>query len=112
MFLRNIPDQQSGLEGECDENVDKSPNPEQSVVFPYRGPPGSGPGLLGSKPGAVKLEYLIALEHYAASLKSALIIAATLKNEKNKDLDIDMVYNSICAIENEFQNQNGARISQ
>lgn len=46
---------------------------------------------------------------YASSLKSALTIAATLKNERNKDLDVEGVYDSICDIESELRNKNGNR---
>ncbi|GFT27548.1 uncharacterized protein NPIL_333551 [Nephila pilipes] len=80
-----------------------SSNTEETITFPYIGPPGTGPGLLGSKPGSDKLEYLTALEHYATSLKSALAIAATLRNLKSRELDVEIVYESICDIESEFK---------
>lgn len=94
-------------ESYCDEKINNSATPvAQAIIFPYIGPPGSGPGLLGSRPGAVKTEYLLALEHHASSLKSALTIAANLKNERNKDLDVEGVYDSICVIESELKNKN------
>lgn len=47
-----------------EEKLSSSPSSmTQAVIFPCIGPPGSGPGLLGSRPGAIKTEYLIALEH-------------------------------------------------
>lgn len=61
-----------------------SPLIPQAIVFPYVGPPGSGPGLLGSRPGSGVTEFLIALEHHAASLKSALQVVHALKS-KNDD---------------------------
>lgn len=92
-----------------DEKINCSSIGGPTIIFPYIGPPGSGPGLLGSRPGSLKTEYLVALEHHANSLKNALTIAAALKNGtwKNKDLDVEVVYDSICDIESELNNKNG-----
>ena len=47
-----------------EENISSSPSSmAHAIIFPCIGPPGSGPGLLGSRPGAIKTDYLIALEH-------------------------------------------------
>lgn len=61
-----------------DEKLSSSPSSmTQAVIFPCIGPPGSGPGLLGSRPGAIKTEYLIALEHvslFSLSKKNIRVI--------------------------------------
>ncbi|GIY87976.1 uncharacterized protein CDAR_596111 [Caerostris darwini] len=105
MFLRNETEEQNESlihEIPYNENLpSSSSNTEQIIVFPYVGPPGAGPGLLGSKPGSGKLEYLVALERHANSLKSALAIAATLNGLKNRNVHDEVVCNSICNIENE-----------
>lgn len=46
------------------------------------------------------------LFQHANSLKSALTIAAALRNERNKDLNVEGVYDSICDIETELKNRN------
>lgn len=52
-----------------DEKLNNSSSPvAPNIIFPHIGPPGSGPGLLGSRPGVLKTEYLIALEHVSALL--------------------------------------------
>lgn len=48
------------------------------------------------------------LFQHANSLKSALTIAATLRSERNKDLNVEGVYDSICDIETELKNRNDA----
>ncbi|GFQ72798.1 uncharacterized protein TNCT_88391 [Trichonephila clavata] len=107
MFLREYDAKEQNTSVDQEKSyIDKMPsscNTEQAIIFPYLGPPGTGPGLLGNKPGSDKLEYLTALEHYATSLKSALAIAATLRNLKSKDLNVEIVYESLCDIESEFK---------
>lgn len=49
--------------------------------------------------------YIFFLSQHANSLKSALTIAASLRNEKDKDLDVEGVYDSICDIESELKNK-------
>ncbi|KFM65700.1 hypothetical protein X975_14541, partial [Stegodyphus mimosarum] len=88
-----------------DERRNNSSLNAQNMIFPYIGPPGSGPGLLGNRPGAGKTEYLIALEHYAAGLKRALTIITELKNKKNKDVDVELECDSVCSIESELKNK-------
>lgn len=67
---KNERDQKNKKDAFCDDKINNSASPvSQSIIFPYIGPPGSGPGLLGSRPGAVKTEHLIALEHVSCCLK-------------------------------------------
>lgn len=50
-----------------DEKINNSPSSTtQTIIFPCIGPPGSGPGLLGSRPGVMKTDYLAALEHVSS----------------------------------------------
>ncbi|GFX29665.1 uncharacterized protein TNCV_2749991 [Trichonephila clavipes] len=68
MFLREYDAKEQNTSVDQEKSyIDKMPsscNTEQAIIFPYIGPPGTGPGLLGSKPGSDKLEYLTALEHW------------------------------------------------
>ncbi|PRD29094.1 UNVERIFIED_CONTAM: hypothetical protein NCL1_30471 [Trichonephila clavipes] len=68
MFLREYDAKEQNTSVDQEKSyIDKMPsscNTEQAIIFPYIGPPGTGPGLLGSKPGSDKLEYLTALEHH------------------------------------------------
>ncbi|CAL1271899.1 unnamed protein product [Larinioides sclopetarius] len=106
MFLKDETEKQnlpSSQEKPSNEQMPSLPcNTEQTIMFPYVGPPGAGPGLLGSKPGSGKLEHLIALEHHASSLKSALAIAATLKGIKTR-LSTELIYDSVCEFESEWK---------
>lgn len=62
-----------------EEKLSSSPSSmTQAIIFPCIGPPGSGPGLLGSRPGAIKTEYLIALEHVRFLFLSKRIMRVTL----------------------------------
>ncbi|KAF8792163.1 uncharacterized protein LOC129969158 isoform X2 [Argiope bruennichi] len=106
MFLKDETEKQNLSSSQENSSDDQMPsfsyNTEQTIMFPYVGPPGAGPGLLGSKPGSGKLEHLIALEHHASSLKSALAIAATLKGVKTR-LNAELIYDSACDFENEWK---------
>ncbi|XP_071036665.1 uncharacterized protein [Parasteatoda tepidariorum] len=99
MIIENASEQQDEYEVQEPTPVEVRPlSPSKSpqcIVFPYIGPPGAGPGLLGSRPGVGNIEYLVALEQHATSLKSALAIAASLQNTKNKNVDVEIIYDSI-----------------
>lgn len=65
---KNNRDHKNKKETLYDEKLNNSSSPVSPIIFPCIGPPGSGPGLLGSRPGALKTDYLIALEHVSYTL--------------------------------------------
>lgn len=82
-----------------DEKLSSSPSSmTQAVIFPCIGPPGSGPGLLGSRPGAIKTEYLIALEHVSVfvflpkKLYEFTLLITFVKMKAIKDVIIGNLY--------------------